>query len=74
MNPKNAFMTYDEIGRELGLSRQAVQLIEKRALRKLAVSLAKYKNELSDEPGYDKVSAALLPFLVDKQFYEIDDL
>lgn len=67
-------MTYDEIGRELGLSRQAVQLIEKRALRKLAVSLAKYKNELLDEPGYDKVSAALIPFLVDKQFYEIDDL
>lgn len=32
---QSAVMTYEEVGRELGISKQAVEQIEKRALRKL---------------------------------------
>lgn len=42
-------MTYAEIGKELGISRETVRQIQARALRKIAYKLERYKEYEQDD-------------------------
>ena len=74
MKPQDAFMTYQQIGKELGLSRQAVQLIEKQALNKLRTMLAHMEADLVVDPEVHDFVDRLMPYIEAQEYYEGDEL
>lgn len=74
MKPQDAFMTYEQIGKELGLSRQAVQLIEKQALNKLRIMLAHMEADLVVDPEIHDFVDRLMPYIEAQEYYEGDEL
>lgn len=70
MKPQDAFMTYEQIGRELGLSRQAVQLIEKQALNKLRKMLAHMEADLLADPETHDFVDKLMPYIEAQEYYD----
>ena len=73
MKPQDAFMTYEQIGKELGLSRQAVQLIEKQALNKLRTLLAHMEADLAVDPETNAFVDRLMPYIEAQEYYEGDE-
>ena len=72
MKPQDAFMTYEQIGRELGLSIQAVQLIEKQALNKLRNLLAHMEADLLADPEAHDFVDKLMPYIEAQEYYDGD--
>ncbi len=74
MKPQDAYMTYEQIGKELGLSRQAVQLIEKQALNKLRIMLAHMESDLMSDPGSNDFVDRLMPFIEAQEYLDKDEM
>ena len=72
MKPQDAFMTYEQIGKELGLSRQAVQLIEKQALPKLRTLFAHMEADLTADPEVHDFVEKLMPYIEAQEYYDGD--
>lgn len=74
MKPQDAYMTYEQIGKELGLSRQAVQLIEKQALNKLRIMLAHMESDLMSDLGTDDFVDQIMPFIEAQEYLDKDEM
>ncbi len=72
MKPQDAYMTYEQIAKELGLSRQAVQLIEKQALKKLRVALSDWQGGFLDHPQATDFVERLMPYIEAQEYYDGD--
>ncbi len=74
MKPKDAYMTYEQIAKELGLSRQAVQLIEKQALNKLRIMLAHMESDLMSDLKTDDFVDQIMPFIEAQEYLDKDEM
>tara|TARA_B100000497_G_C7623008_1_gene374331 strand:- start:495 stop:719 length:225 start_codon:yes stop_codon:yes gene_type:complete len=74
MKPEEAFMTYEQIGNALGLSRQSVQLIEKQALNKLRIMLAHRQADLFSDRESRSFAERLMPYIEAQEYYDKDEM